>query len=284
MHYAGGAEVTTAPSPGPGRRSSGASRPRAVRRRAAARRGRRPQPADRARDHVPRAVRLHRPDLADDERPGALAEPLAGARSTGSNYVDVFEQAPLWRYALNTIALRGLATLGLLVSSIPVAYALARLRWRGRNAAFVLVLVDDDAAAAGDDRAALRDVGEAPPGRHALAADPPELARRRVLDLPAAPVLPDDPGGVPRRRARRRLRRVPDPDYGRRAGWPSRRSPRSRCSSFLFYFNDFFGPLLYTGENADALDAVGRPGAVPDAAPGAVEPDDGGDAARSWRP
>jgi multiple sugar transport system permease protein len=34
-----------------------------------------------------------------------------------------------------------LATLGVLVSSVPVAYALARVRWRGRNVAFVIVLV-----------------------------------------------------------------------------------------------------------------------------------------------
>ena len=35
----------------------------------------------------------------------------------------------------------GLSTIGVLVSSIPVAYALSRLRWRGRDAVFVLVLV-----------------------------------------------------------------------------------------------------------------------------------------------
>jgi multiple sugar transport system permease protein len=57
------------------------------------------------------------------------------------NFVDVFREAPLWRYAGNTMLYAGLATLGLLLSSIPVAYALARLRWRGRDAAFVLVLV-----------------------------------------------------------------------------------------------------------------------------------------------
>ena len=34
-----------------------------------------------------------------------------------------------------------LATFGVLVSSIPVAYALSRLRWRGRDVAFILVLV-----------------------------------------------------------------------------------------------------------------------------------------------
>jgi multiple sugar transport system permease protein len=57
------------------------------------------------------------------------------------NFIDVFEKAPLWRYALNTALYAGLSTIGLLVSSIPVAYALSRLRWRGRDAAFVLVLV-----------------------------------------------------------------------------------------------------------------------------------------------
>jgi multiple sugar transport system permease protein len=58
-----------------------------------------------------------------------------------SNFVDVFREAPLWRYALNTAFYAGLATLGMLVSSVPVAYALSRVRWRGRNAAFLVVLV-----------------------------------------------------------------------------------------------------------------------------------------------
>jgi multiple sugar transport system permease protein len=35
----------------------------------------------------------------------------------------------------------GLATLGVVASSIPVAYALSRLRWKGRDAVFVIVLV-----------------------------------------------------------------------------------------------------------------------------------------------
>ena len=50
--------------------------------------------------------------------------------------------------------------------------------------------------------------------------------------------------------------------------------------SFLYTFNDFFLPLLYTGESAAPLGAVDRALAVPLAAPGAVEPDDGRDAAR----
>jgi multiple sugar transport system permease protein len=58
-----------------------------------------------------------------------------------SNYTDVFDQAPMFRYALNTAIYSVLATLGMLVSSIPVAYALGLLRWRGRNLVFLLVLV-----------------------------------------------------------------------------------------------------------------------------------------------
>ena len=57
------------------------------------------------------------------------------------NFVDVFHQAPILRWALNTFLYSVGATLGVLVSSIPVAYALSRLRWRGRNAAFGLVLI-----------------------------------------------------------------------------------------------------------------------------------------------
>jgi multiple sugar transport system permease protein len=57
------------------------------------------------------------------------------------NFIDVFHKIPLWRYALNSLLYGGLATLFLLVSSIPVAYALSRLRWRGRDTAFIVVLV-----------------------------------------------------------------------------------------------------------------------------------------------
>jgi multiple sugar transport system permease protein len=58
-----------------------------------------------------------------------------------SNYADVFRQAPLWRWTLNTMMYSVLATIGVVVSSVPVAYALARLRWRGREVAFMVVLI-----------------------------------------------------------------------------------------------------------------------------------------------
>jgi multiple sugar transport system permease protein len=57
------------------------------------------------------------------------------------NFVDVFTKAPLWRWTFNTLVYAVLSTIGVIVSSVPVAYALARLRWRGRNFAFMLVLI-----------------------------------------------------------------------------------------------------------------------------------------------
>jgi multiple sugar transport system permease protein len=57
-----------------------------------------------------------------------------------SNFGTVFDKAPLWRYTANTMLYAGLSTIGVLVSSIPVAYALSRLRWKGRDAVFLLVL------------------------------------------------------------------------------------------------------------------------------------------------
>jgi multiple sugar transport system permease protein len=57
------------------------------------------------------------------------------------NFVDAVTTAPLLRWTLNTMMYAGLSTLGVLLSSIPVAYALAKLRWKGRNAVMLVVLV-----------------------------------------------------------------------------------------------------------------------------------------------
>ena len=57
------------------------------------------------------------------------------------NFVDVFRTAPLGRWTFNTLKYSVLGTLGLLISSVPVAYALARLQFRGRNVMFGIVLI-----------------------------------------------------------------------------------------------------------------------------------------------
>lgn len=56
------------------------------------------------------------------------------------NFADVFVKAPMLTYLGNSLLYSATATLGMLLSSIPVAYALAKLRWRGRGAAFTLVI------------------------------------------------------------------------------------------------------------------------------------------------
>lgn len=56
------------------------------------------------------------------------------------NFVAVFENAPMLLYLRNSLMYACLATVAMLLSSVPVAYALAKLRWRGRNAVFILVI------------------------------------------------------------------------------------------------------------------------------------------------
>ena len=57
-----------------------------------------------------------------------------------SNFGDVFSRVAFARDTWNTFLYASLATIGVVVSSVPVAYALARIRWRGRNVVFLLVL------------------------------------------------------------------------------------------------------------------------------------------------
>ena len=58
-----------------------------------------------------------------------------------SNYSHVFSEAPILTYSLNSFIYAGLATLGVVLSSVPVAYALSRIHWKGRDLVFILVLV-----------------------------------------------------------------------------------------------------------------------------------------------
>jgi multiple sugar transport system permease protein len=57
-----------------------------------------------------------------------------------SNFAEVFDRIPLLAYGWNTTQIAVGSTIGVLVSCIPVAYALSRMRWRGRQIVFVLIL------------------------------------------------------------------------------------------------------------------------------------------------
>src|ERR1044072_1867608 len=56
------------------------------------------------------------------------------------NFRRVFSAMPFGRDLVNTMLYAGLSTIGTVISSVPVAYALARLRWKGREAFFLVVL------------------------------------------------------------------------------------------------------------------------------------------------
>jgi multiple sugar transport system permease protein len=57
-----------------------------------------------------------------------------------SNFSQVFAMFPMLQYGYNTVVYAVLSTVGTVISSVPVAYALSRMRWKGRQAVFLLVL------------------------------------------------------------------------------------------------------------------------------------------------
>ena len=176
---------------------------------------RQPRRADRGLAGVRAAGAVHAPDGAHDRPAGALGQPDPAP-------VRVVELPRRCSPASTCPATPGTrsstrasSTVGVVISSVPVAYAFSRIEWRGRNVVLLLVLstlmlppqvtsvplyilfVE-----------AVPRLDRDPVHRHAEAADHPELLRRRVLDLPAAPVLHDDPEGAHRRGPGRRRRRA----------------------------------------------------------------------------
>jgi multiple sugar transport system permease protein len=56
------------------------------------------------------------------------------------NFYDVLSEQPLLRWTWNTFLVAFISSVGVVLSCAPPAYALARMRFRGRNAVFLLVL------------------------------------------------------------------------------------------------------------------------------------------------
>jgi multiple sugar transport system permease protein len=164
------------------------------------------------------------------------------------NFIDIFQKAPLWKYALNSLLYGGLATLFLLMSSIPVAYALSRLRWRGRHAAFLVVLVammlppQVTVIPVYVMWAKLHLVGTLwPLILPNLLGDAFSifLLRQFFLTIPEEYIDAARVDGCGEFRILTTVvLRLAKPAIAAVA-----------LFSFLFCFNDFFGPLLYTGEN-----------------------------------
>lgn len=59
---------------------------------------------------------------------------------TLDNFAEAFEQIPVWRYLANTLFVSGMSILGTVISCPLVAYALAKIRWRGARPLLILVL------------------------------------------------------------------------------------------------------------------------------------------------
>ena len=85
----------------------------------------------------------------------ALTSSLIPQPFNPGNYLDVFREVPLLRYTWNTTQVAVLSTVGTILSCVPVAYALARMRWRGPAVRVRRRARDPDAAVPGHDRAAL---------------------------------------------------------------------------------------------------------------------------------
>ncbi|MBV1849367.1 carbohydrate ABC transporter permease [Catellatospora tritici] len=70
----------------------------------------------------------------------ALTSQLWPTTWHAENYADAFTRAPLLRYLVNTVLYAGLATVFMLLASIPAAYGLAKLRWRGRQTMMIAII------------------------------------------------------------------------------------------------------------------------------------------------
>ncbi|WP_194422305.1 carbohydrate ABC transporter permease [Microbacterium abyssi] len=65
---------------------------------------------------------------------------LVGSEIKWSNFIDVFSYGPFATYIFNSFLVAVLGTLTVLVVSTTAGYAFGRLRWKGRDAVFVLFL------------------------------------------------------------------------------------------------------------------------------------------------
>jgi multiple sugar transport system permease protein len=56
------------------------------------------------------------------------------------NYITIFTAVPFLKWTLNTLFVSLLGTIGTVLSSVPPAYVLSRLHWKGRQMTFVIIL------------------------------------------------------------------------------------------------------------------------------------------------
>jgi multiple sugar transport system permease protein len=168
-----------------------------------------------------------------------------------ANFAEVFERTALLRATGNTLLYAGLSTVGVVLSSVPVAYALSRIAWRGRGIAFVVVLATMMLPAQ-------------------VTAVPLYVmfAKVHLVGHLAPLIIPSFFGDAFSIFLLRQFFLTIPQDYVDAARvdgageWliltrivvPLARPAIAAVSlfSFLYAWNDFFGPLLYVGENSRA--------------------------------
>jgi multiple sugar transport system permease protein len=70
----------------------------------------------------------------------SLPPRLGSDHWTFDNYKAAFDAMPFWRYLFNTGFISTVTVIGQLFSSSIVAYSLAKIRWRGRDALLILIV------------------------------------------------------------------------------------------------------------------------------------------------
>ncbi|ONI81779.1 sugar ABC transporter permease [Saccharothrix sp. ALI-22-I] len=166
------------------------------------------------------------------------------------NFLEVFDKAPLLKYLGNSLLYSLSATVGMLLSSIPAAYALAKMKWRGRNTVFLLVvgamMLPPQVVAVPlyDTWSSLGLTGTLWPliaPYFLFDAFSIFLLRQFILTIPQSYVDAARVDGCTEFQA---LVRIVVP-----MARPGIAATALFC--FLYTWNDYFGPLLYTSEKPD---------------------------------
>ncbi|MGW4064437.1 carbohydrate ABC transporter permease [Amycolatopsis sp. NPDC004747] len=166
------------------------------------------------------------------------------------NFVKVFQKAPLLEYFGNSLLYSALATVGALLSAIPAAYALSKLKWRGQNLFFMLTVAamllppQVTVVPLYDLWVRLGLTGTLVPlivPYFFFDAFSIFLLRQFFLTIPKDYLEAAKIDGCNELQAMYRVL-IPMAKPGIAA---------TAMFCFLFTWNDYFGPLLYTGENQD---------------------------------
>ncbi|HEY3465260.1 MAG TPA: carbohydrate ABC transporter permease [Amycolatopsis sp.] len=166
------------------------------------------------------------------------------------NFVKVFQKAPLLEYFGNSLLYSALATAGALLSAIPAAYGLSKLKWRGQNLFFMLTVAamllppQVTVVPLYDLWVRLGLTGTLVPlivPYFFFDAFSIFLLRQFFLTIPKDYIEAAKIDGCTEFQAMYRVL-IPMAKPGIAA---------TAMFCFLFTWNDYFGPLLYTGENQD---------------------------------